>query len=411
MSATESARYTVIGAGLMGAATAWQLAGRGEDVVLVERDEPAKAQGSSHGSARIFRHAYPDELYADLVVQADAWWDRLKLQSGRTLIDRVGCLDHGRGREPERLAAVLDRVGVDHTLYPAAEAAERWPGIVFSTPVLHQPHSGVLDAQEAVACMVELAVAAGARLRTHWPVAGVEHTGTGFRVHGPDGLGIDTAHVVVAAGGWLPDLLGRLPLPAGARTALPPLTVMQENAYHFPYRDPERPWPTLIHKDEMQVYALPGGRDAGFRGQKLAEFNGGRALGSAREQDGRIDPANRERVVEYVRRNLPGLVPESYVETTCLFTNTPDEHFVLDTLEGITVVSPCSGHGAKFAPLIGVLAADLATGSTEDGEEAEVPGVFRAFGTADAADTAARPARLPVPGSLAVTPADPRPVA
>jgi sarcosine oxidase len=113
----------------------------------------------------------------------------------------------------------------------------------------------------------------------------------------------------------------------------------------------------------MQVYALPGGRDAGFGGQKVAEYNGGRRLRSAAGQSGMIDPANRARVVEHVRRYLPGLVPEPYAETTCLFTNTPTEDFVIDGVDGVTVVSPCSGHGAKFAPLLGELGADVATGS------------------------------------------------
>ena len=123
-------------------------------------------------------------------------------------------------------------------------------------------------------------------------------------------------------------------------------------------------WPTFIHmRRGWTAYGLPGGRDAGFRGQKIAEFNGGKVLPSAAEQDGRIDPENRRRVIEYVEQYLPGLVSQPYAETTCLFTNTPTEDFVIDSAGGITVVSPCSGHGAKFAPLIGQLAADLASGA------------------------------------------------
>jgi len=111
------------------------------------------------------------------------------------------------------------------------------------------------------------------------------------------------------------------------------------------------------------VYALPGGRDAGFRGQEVAVYNGGRRLRSAAEQSGVVDPANRARVVEYVRRFLPGLVPTPYAETTCLFTNTPTEDFVIDGVDGVTVVSPCSGHGAKFAPVLGEIGADVAMGT------------------------------------------------
>jgi len=68
-------------------------------------------------------------------------------------------------------------------------------------------------------------------------------------------------------------------------------------------------------------------------------------------------------VVDYVRRFLPGLAPEPYAETTCLFTNTPTEDFVIDGVDGVTVLSACSGHGAKFAPLLGELAADVVLGT------------------------------------------------
>jgi sarcosine oxidase len=95
----------------------------------------------------------------------------------------------------------------------------------------------------------------------------------------------------------------------------------------------------------------------------VAEYNGGKLIPSAAEQTGEVDPANRRRVVDYVRRYLPGLDPEPYAETTCLFTNTPNEDFIIDRADNITVLSPCSGHGAKFAPLIGQWAADLATGA------------------------------------------------
>jgi sarcosine oxidase len=153
---------------------------------------------------------------------------------------------------------------------------------------------------------------------------------------------------------------------------VPPLRVSQENVYHFPYRDAVNDgadgaagtsWPTFIHKSPaIPTYGLPGGRDAGFRGQKLAEFAGGRRIASAANQDGRVDPVNRARMVDYVQRYLPGLHPEPYAEATCLFTSTPSEDFLIDRTDGVTVVSPCSGHGAKFAPLIGDMAADVATG-------------------------------------------------
>jgi sarcosine oxidase len=371
----ESSEYVVVGAGLAGAATAWQLALRGHEVTILERSVPASHDGSSHGSARIFRYAYPDEFYTRAVIESKALWDELDRASGLELITPFGAVDYGPERQPEHLARVLADTGVEHELLSAAGARTRWPQIAFDTPVLWHPGAGVIDAESSVNAMIAQAVKHGARLLTGWNVAGVERRGAGYTVISAAGEAIDAGNVVVSAGGWLPGLLGQLALPAGFLAGLPEITVRQEQAYHFRYRkvsSGEPAWPTFIHKSAaIQTYGLPGGRDAGFAGQKVAEYNGGKFIPSAAAQTGTVDPDNRRRVVEYVQKYLPGLDPEPYAETTCLFTNTPNEDFIIDRADGITILSPCSGHGAKFAPLIGRWAADLTTGA------GDVPARFR----------------------------------
>jgi sarcosine oxidase len=372
----EASDYVVIGAGLAGSATAWKLAQRGHDVTLLERTTPANAQGSSHGSARIFRYAYPEKLYANLVKQARTGWDELEALAGSPLINPVGAVDYGPTRDPRNLANVLEQVGVEHELMGAADARERFAGIAFDTEVLWQPGAGVIDAEESVLAMVSQVVKHGARVENNWPVARIEATASGYRIFCADGRTHDCSKVIVAAGGWLPELLGNLSLPAGFVSGIPSFEVFQEQAFHFPYADASAEsmgiWPTYIHKaGDFQSYGLPGGRDADFRGQKVAEYKGGRVMRGASEQDGLVSAANRERIIDYVKTFLPGLVPEPYAETTCLFTMTPNEDFILDETNGITIMSPCSGHGAKFAPLLGELAADLATGA------AGVPEIFR----------------------------------
>jgi sarcosine oxidase len=368
-----NSQYVVIGAGLAGAATAWHLARAGHEVTLVERTRPATDDGSSHGSARIFRYPYPDRLYTELVVRARAGYDELEGIAGQQLITPTGSLDFGAVRNPRLLAQVMAEVGVEHELLSNEEARARFPQIATDTEVLWHPGAGVIDAETTVNAMVGAAVAAGAQLATDWPVGGVTANGSGYRVHSSDGRSVDADRVVVAAGGWLPTLLERLPLPDAFRAKLPEIEVSQENAYHFPYRDPQQPWPTFIHKAAaIHTYSLPGGRDAEFRGQKLAEYNAGRKMSTAANQDGTIDPTNRDRVISYVQQYVPGLVPEPYAETTCLFTNTPTEDFVIDGADGITIVAACSGHGAKFAPVIGEFAAAVATG-----DAGAVPARFR----------------------------------
>jgi sarcosine oxidase len=278
---------------------------------------------------------------------------------------------------------VLEARGIDHELLSPEEAHRRWPQIAFDTQVLWHPDAGVIDAHESVASMVDQAVAHGAELHNNWAVASISGANGNYTLISEDGRTLRAANVIVAAGGWLPQLLGSLSLPSSFLARMPSIEVRQEQAYHFPYADGTdhnaSPWPTFIHKRAgWQAYGLPGGRDARFRGQKVAEYNGGKILPSAAEQDGQINPDNRRRVIEYVEQYLPGLVPEPYAETTCLFTNTPTGDFILDRADGITVLSPCSGHGAKFAPLIGQLAADLATGA------GAVPDQFRLAAQAQA---------------------------
>lgn len=369
----DSSDYVVVGAGLAGAATAWQLAARGHQVSILERRVPASHDGSSHGSARIFRYAYPDPFYTRAVLESKTLWDGLALDTGTELITPAGAVDYGSERNPRLLASVLADEGIEHELLSASESRARWPQIAFDTEVLWHPGAGVIDAETTVNAMVALAVEWGARLLTGWELQSVERNGRGYRLHSSAGESVDAGNVVISAGGWLPGLLGQLSLPPGFVAGLPEITVRQEQAFHFRYRDsaadPESvgaasSWPTFIHKAaDIQTYGLPGGRDAGFAGQKVAEYNGGRLLPSAAKQTGEVDPANRERVVDYVRRYLPGLDPKPYAETTCLFTNSPTDDFVIDRIGNLTVLSPCSGHGAKFAPLIGQWAADLATGT------------------------------------------------
>ncbi|MGC2977601.1 FAD-dependent oxidoreductase [Brevibacterium sp. FAM 25378] len=364
--------HIVIGAGLAGAAAAYSLTARGEDVTVLERHTPANDRGSSHGSARIFRYAYPDRLYTELVVRSRELWTEVEAASGTELIAVTGAIDHGDVRHTAGLAEIFAAVGVDHEVLDPARAAERWPQFAFDTDVLWHPDAGVIDAETTVNTLLDLASATGrARVLTDWTVAEVTRRSEGgFRVTSATGESVEGDRAIVAAGGWLPALLGDLGLPQSFLSALPRFEVRQEQAFHMPYRDadesgrPRTDWPTFIHKSsEIFTYGLPGGRDAGFTGQKLAQFNGGRVIDSALDQDGQITEEMRARMIDYATRHLPGLVPEPYAETTCLFTNTPNEDFVIDEVDGLVIVSACSGHGAKFAPLLGEFAADLATGA------------------------------------------------
>ncbi|RIJ12177.1 FAD-dependent oxidoreductase, partial [Clavibacter michiganensis subsp. insidiosus] len=202
----RASHHVVIGAGLAGAATAWQLASRGHEVTVLERDRPASMLGSSHGSARILRYAYDDPFYVRLVRDARVLWDRLERTTGARLVTPTGSVDSGLVRRPAELARVLERVGIEHELMGAREAEDRWPEMAFDSDVLFHPAAGVVDAETAVRTMLDLAVAHGAVVHEGWEVASVERVGAGFAVTSDDGRRIEGDSVVVGAGAWLPEL-------------------------------------------------------------------------------------------------------------------------------------------------------------------------------------------------------------
>jgi sarcosine oxidase len=351
----ERADAIVIGAGLAGSAAARAMASRGRSVVVLEAFQPGHRRGSSHGSARIFRRAYPDPLYVRLTGHAQRLWRQLSDEAGEDLVATTGAVDYGPAREPEKMYDILTGFGVPAELIPAEAAAERWPGMSFGhDPVMFQSDGGVIDPERAMAAMREIAAARGARICYGSPVLSVEADGAGAAVHTAD-RSWRAPVVIVAAGAWLEPLLG-------GQVPLPPLIVTQVPAFHFAQRADIRPWPVFIRYDEVVTYGLPAGRDGEVPGAvKVGEHRHG-TVTTGDSRDGIVSPAARDRVRAFVRQRLGGLNPEPVGEVTCLYTSTASEDFILDRHGPFVVCSPCSGHGAKFAPLVGEIAADLACG-------------------------------------------------
>jgi sarcosine oxidase len=206
--------------------------------------------------------------------------------------------------------------------------------------------------------MRALAVARGAQISYGSPVLRVSASGSGAVVHAAD-RSWRAPVVVVAAGAWLEPLLG-------GQVRLPPLVVTQQQAFHFaplaPAGGRAQPWPVFIWHDEVAVYGLPAGRDGEVPGAIKVGEHGRGTVTTGDERDGIVSPAARQRVRAFVRDRLRGLDPRPAGEVTCLYTSTASEDFILDRQGPFVICSACSGHGAKFAPLTGEAAADLACG-------------------------------------------------
>lgn len=350
----------VIGAGVVGAAAARSLAEAGSSVQLLEAFERGHDRGSSHGATRIFRHGYDAADYVRLTVEAAAGWRRLEQQTGRTLLDPTGALDHGDPRALDAIAAAMTAEGPPSERLRGAEAAERWPGLRFEDDVLFSPGGGRLHSAAAIEALLDAATAAGAELHFGTRVLSIDADGAGVVVTTADGEH-RASRVVVAAGSWTPALAGAWLAAHG--TGLPEVRVTEEQPAHFPLlpgpEADESRWPSFVHHptgdDVPSVYGLltPG------EGVKVGVHGDGPVV-DPDDRDRTIDPARLARLQRYVAEWVPGVDAARPTAISCLYDTTPDSDFVLDRVGAVTVATGFSGHGFKFGPALGDVLARLA---------------------------------------------------
>ncbi|WP_412163601.1 FAD-dependent oxidoreductase [Curtobacterium flaccumfaciens] len=351
------APVVVIGAGVVGAATAYALTARGERVLLVEQHARGHRLGSSHGATRIFRQGYADPEYVALTTRALELWGALEAAAGEELIVRTGAVDHGRPEVIDAIAAALADADIPHESLTPDQAAARWPGIAFEGRVLTHPSAGRIRSERTIEVFLTLAERTGlADLRFDTRVTGLEDHGDDVTAALSDGSAVRTASVVAAVGSWAPTLVGGLL--AGRGAGLPAIRVTQEQPAHFPSHLPDAAWPSFVHwADGDDVYGLltPG------EGVKVG-FHGTGPVVDPDHRDFVPVPAEAERLQAYVARYVPGVDATKPEFISCLYDNSPDEDFVIDRVGPLTVATGFSGHGFKFAPLLGEMLADLATG-------------------------------------------------
>lgn len=351
----------VIGLGVMGGAAALQLARRGLRVVGLDRYAPPHDKGSSHGRVRLIREAYYESpLYVPLVRRAFELWRKLEGEVGRPLMTRPGALMVGAPDSDivkGTLASAMQHA-IPHEVLSATQVTRRFPGLLPLDDMVGvlEPGAALLFAEQIVAAQIGLAERAGAELRTETVVERWEPVLGGFELHTSRGK-LLTRRVVCCAGPWMPTLIPPSVLP---------LTVeRQVQSWYTPQRLPElfRPdrCPTSMWQlpDGRYFYAMPDLGD----GVKVGWHHSGNlttAEGVARD----VSPKEHASVADLLRRFLPHAKGERREHAVCLYANTPDGHFAVDTLpndERVLVVSACSGHGFKFASAIGEAVAELVT--------------------------------------------------
>jgi sarcosine oxidase len=360
MSAGPTYDVIVVGLGAMGSSAAYRLASRGQRVLGLERFTPAHALGSSHGGSRAIRQSYfEDPGYVPLLLRAQELWERLATDSGRDLIRLCGGLYLG-STGSETFAGSLRSArewSLPHEVLDAAEVRRRFPAFAPGPDVvaLYETRAGFTRPEETVAANLELAAAAGADLRFSTPVLDWTAAG-GVTVRTTDGT-YSASRLVICPGAWAPALLASLGVP---------LRVERQVMYWFDadagaFADsPVFVWEA---EDGVQFYGFPA-IDGPGGGVKVAFHNAGGSACDPDTIDRVVHPGEVERIRKYLDPRVPGLRGGALLRAaTCMYTNTPDHHFVVAVhpeYPQVTVACGFSGHGFKFTPVIGEILADLA---------------------------------------------------
>ncbi|UGY94778.1 N-methyl-L-tryptophan oxidase [Streptomyces gobiensis] len=362
----------VLGLGGMGSAAAHQLAARGARVLGLEKFGPVHHRGSSHGGSRITRQSYfegPD--YVPLLLRSYELYERLERDSGRRIATLCGGVMIGR---PGSVAVsgslrTARQWDLPHELLDAKEIRKRFPTL---TPAedevaLYEARAGLLRPEFTVAAQLQLATRGGAELHYEEPVTRWEALagGRGVRVHTTENV-YTAGQLVICPGAWAPRLLAGLGVT---------VTIERQIMYWFEPDGGTRPYepgqhPIYVWEDEqgVQIYGFPA-IDGPGGGAKVAFFRKGTVC-TPETIDRTVYPEEIAAMAGQLAGRLPTLPGTFLRAATCMYSTTPDQHFVIARhpaySDAVTVACGFSGHGFKFVPVVGEILADLAlTGRTD----------------------------------------------
>jgi sarcosine oxidase len=358
----------VVGLGGMGSAAAYHLAARGQRVLGLDKFEPAHNLGSSHGGSRIIRQSYfEDPAYVPLLLRAYELWEAAERDSGASLLTVTGGLMIG---PPESLTVSgsqrsAQEWGLPHEMLDATEIRRRYPTL---TPTdgevaLYETKAGFVRPEATVSAHIKLAAQHGAELHFSEPVQRwTALPGGGVQVL--TGAGMYTAdRLVICPGAWAPQLLADLGVP---------FTVERQVQFWFeptggvePFLPDRHPIYIWEDEDSVQVYGFPA-HDGPDGGAKVAFFRRGQEC-TPETIDRTVADEEVTTIADHLASHIPTLPGRFLRAATCLYTNTPDEHFVIAVHPDhpqVTVACGFSGHGFKFVPVVGEIVADLATTGT-----------------------------------------------
>jgi sarcosine oxidase len=358
--ATHSYEAIVIGAGGMGSAAAFHLARRGARTLALEQFDIPHDFGSSHGLSRIIRLAYwehPD--YVPLVRRAyDVWLD-LERVAGERLLVVTGSIDAGLDSSANILGVreACRRFGLASHEFDSAALTRRFPGYRLPADLVAilQPEGGFLLPERCIVAHVEAAQRAGAEVRARERVLGWDTVGSGVRVRTENGE-YSAARLVITAGPWTSSLVGQM-----TSALSPERQVVLWSQPRLPEHFRIDNFPVFyIREADDGFYGFPV---HGVPGMKIGKYHHRHETVDPDTMDRQPNRDDEDVLRAGLRRYFPDADGPTMAMKTCLFTNTRDQHFVIDLLDNdrrVAIAAGFSGHGFKFCSVVGEILADLA---------------------------------------------------
>lgn len=351
----------VVGLGGMGSAILAQCAARGARTIGVEQYGAAHDLGSSHGRSRMIRKSYfEDSAYVPLLRRAYDLWRELEQTSGAAIFTATGVLTVG-----EAASAIVTgtlRAGAEHDLpllkLSAREVEARYPGVKMlpDEMAVLEEDAGVLDPEGAVNAQLKVARTHGAEMQFGALMKSWEAAGEGFDVLFADGRKIATRALVLSLGPWFKETLESLGVPIRIQRNVQAWFTPSSDAFRAPG------FPGFLVDRRGLSAPLYGFPDFGH-GVKAA-FHGSGVETDVEHLDRTIEAARDiDPLIRSLEEWMPGAAQSLRHATVCMYTLSPDEHFVIDhhpRHPNLILCGGFSGHGFKFAPVVGEIAAELA---------------------------------------------------
>lgn len=367
--------FAIIGGGGMGSTTAYYLAREKKSVIVFEQFDIGHNRGASHGENRIIRYSYEHRDYVKLAKEAYRLWHEAEVELKRPLVKSTGGLDLGcpGNTDFDHCIDCMRSEGVSCEVLDHIELGERFPQFKVETTTrgLFQKDGGYVQPDVSVPAFLKLAESHGAAIKSNTTIEKINLRDDAVEISS-QGASWKVKKLILTAGPWAGPLLQSVGF------ALPLKVTLEQYAFFVPENSEEF---NESHFPVFFTYLAPGQIDLyGFPhfnglGVKVGEHRAGE-ITTAATRSMSPDTFKLNRLQTRVRDLLPGLSGAITKSATCLYTNTPDTHFLIDFLPGhehVIVAAGFSGHGFKFIPIVGKILVDLAT----TGRTAHPVGLFR----------------------------------